>query len=96
MKRIINFLRVLTRDKKTTAAGIASLGGVIIAAIARPEILAEPSAWVAILTAVGLLVAADSNGGGKSGPRPPAITVLKSGGRKVVGIRPRQEMRPCA
>jgi len=74
MNRIVPFVRALTRHPKTSAAGLTSIVGVIVTAIARPEILAEPSAWVAILTGIGLLFAGDGRDDDRGGgpPRIPA------------------------
>lgn len=63
MTRIVRFVRALARNPKTSAAGLAALAGVVFAAWENPHVLAEPGAWVAILTAIGLLAAADGAGG---------------------------------
>jgi hypothetical protein len=68
VKRVERIVRALARNPKTSAAGLAALCGVGLAAIENPRVLAEPASWVAILTALGLLAAADG-GGGRRRPR---------------------------
>ncbi len=96
MEPILRFLRALTRHPKTSAAGLASLAGVIIAAIARPEILADPGVWVALLTAIGLLLAADGRDDDRGGKPPgvPAKEERRPPRRKVIEM-PSLEAR-CA
>lgn len=73
MKPILAFLRGLTRHPRTSAVGIAVVAGVTIRAVAAPEILADPTVWLALLSALGLLAAADGRGdGGAAPPRIPA------------------------
>jgi hypothetical protein len=68
MSRVAELVRALARNPRTSAAGLAALVGVAFAAWENPRVLAEPNAWVAILTALGLLAAAD---GGGAAPRIP-------------------------
>jgi hypothetical protein len=59
MSRLARIARALARNPKTSAAGLAALAGVALAAANNPQVLAEPESWVAVLTALGLLAAAD-------------------------------------
>lgn len=62
VKRLKRVVRNLARNPRTSAAGLAALVGVLFAAWDDPRVLAEPTAWVAIITALGLLAAADGEG----------------------------------
>ena len=99
MQRILAFLRALARHPKTTAAGIASLVGLGFAGYSNPRILAEPATWVAILTAIGLLLAADSSGRGgndQQGPKPPAVAVEQPRPKREVIEMPSASGLLCA
>ena len=60
MSRVKRIILALARNPKTSAAGLAALVAVGFAAAEDSRVLAEPGAWVAILTGLGLLAAADS------------------------------------
>lgn len=70
MKAIGNFFRNLFRHPKTTAAGIAALASIGLAAAHNPAILAEPATLTGIFTGMGLLAASD----------PAAIVAAPAGG----------------
>ena len=93
MQRILAFLRALARHPKTTAAVLASLVGLGFAGYSDPHILAEPATWVAILTALGLLLAADSRG---DGPKPPAVAVEQPRPKREVIEMPSASGLLCA
>ena len=81
MTKIIRFLRALARHPKTSALGLAGLAGFGISSYQNPQQLAEPGTWVAVLTAIGLVLAADSSDDDDKTPPPP---VDSSSGRNAV------------
>jgi hypothetical protein len=92
MKKLYRIARRLARQPRTSAAGLAAVAGVGLAALSDPHILAEPATWIAVLTGIGLLLAADSGGP----PAAPGTEAKPRKRRKVVEMPPRRELRLCA
>jgi hypothetical protein len=84
MKRIRRILRALVRHPRTSAAGITALIAFGYGLAHDPAVLTDTETWVAVLAAIGLLLAADSGntpGGGATGElKPPAKVLPLPGG----------------
>ena len=92
MPRLYRLLRALARHPKTSAMGLAGLAGFGVSSYQNPQQLAEPATWIAGLTAIGLLLAADSRDDGDPAPPPiPAATAR----RRVVPIS-EEPLKLCA